>query len=258
MLRLRQWHNVAVVLGMLLALPAWALRCGYAEGYPPFQYQENGRPAGFDVVLLQKLAKQLDQPLELVAGRWDDVVAWARLGKLDCVAGMEISPARQKWFAFTRPYYQRQINVFVRQDNTTLTTLSGLVGKIIAGDRDSAIEHELEQLGIRQQIRMRQMPSKQQSMSLLQEGVVAAVIMPDAVAYHLAQQDGLNIRPLQRTQSPASPVAIAVAHNDAQLQQSLDGALAHMLKNGEVARLWHASCPKCAGLPPPAEAKPSR
>ena len=258
MLRLRQWHNVAVVLGMLLALPAWALRCGYAEGYPPFQYQENGRPAGFDVVLLQKLAKQLDQPLELVAGRWDDVVAWARLGKLDCVAGMEISPARQKWFAFTRPYYQRHINVFVQQDNTTLTTLSDLVGNIITGDRDSAIEHELDQLGIRQRIRLRQTPSKQMSMSLLQQGQVAAVVMPDAVAYYLAQQRGMNIRPLQRDQSSASPVAIAVAHHDAQLQQSLDEALAHLLKNGEVARLWHASCPKCGELPLPVAARANR
>jgi ABC-type amino acid transport substrate-binding protein len=179
--RLNRLHNVAVLLGMLLALPAWALRCGYAEGYPPFQYQENGQAAGFDVRLLQKLAQQLNQPLELVAGRWDDIVARARLGQLDCVAGMEISPARQKWFSFTRPYYQRHINAFVRFDNTDLRTFSDLLGKIIAGDRDSAIEHELELLGIRQQIRMRQMPSKQQSMLLLQQGEVAAVIMPDAL-----------------------------------------------------------------------------
>lgn len=242
-------HNVVVVLGMLLALPAWALRCGYAEGYPPFQYLEKGQPAGFDVILLQKLARQLNQPLELVAGRWDDIVALARLGKLDCVAGMEISPARQKWFAFTRPYYQRHINVFVSQDNSTLTTLSDLVGKIIAGDRDSAIEHELDQLGIRQKIRMRQMPSKELSMSLLQQGQVAAVVMPDAVAYYLAQQMEMSIRPLQRDLSPASPVAIAVARSDQQLQQSLDGVLARLLKSGEVARLWRSSCPKCGELP---------
>jgi ABC-type amino acid transport substrate-binding protein len=249
--RLNRLHNVAVLLGMLLALPAWALRCGYAEGYPPFQYQDNGQAAGFDVRLLQKLAQQLNQPLELVAGRWDDIVARARLGQLDCVAGMEISPARQKWFSFTRPYYQRHINAFVRFDNTDLRTFSDLLGKIIAGDRDSAIEHELELLGIRQQIRMRQMPSKQQSMLLLQQGEVAAVIMPDAVAYHLAQQHGLNIRPLQRAQSPASPVAIAVTRRNAQLQQALDAALAHLLKSGEVARLWRVSCPKCGDLPLP-------
>ena len=56
-------------------------------------------------------------------------------------------------------------------------------------------------------------------MSLLQAREVAAVIMLDAVAYHLAQEGGLNIRPLQRTLVPASPVAIAVTRNDAQIQQ---------------------------------------
>lgn len=246
-----QLRIVAVVLVMLLTAPAWALRCGFAEGYPPFQYLDNGQPAGFDVALLQKLAKQLNQPLELVPGRWDDVMAKGRLGQFDCVAGMEISPTRQQWFGFTRAYYQRHTNVFVRQDNTRINSLPDLVGSIISGDRDSAIEHEMEALGIRQRIRVRQMPSKQDSMLLLRQGQVSAVVMPDAVAYYLARQLGVTIRPLQRQLPPDTAVAIAVRRDDAALRQTLDEALAQLQKNGEVARLWRAACPDCGPMPVP-------
>lgn len=240
-----------VVLGMLLVAPVWALRCGFAEGYPPFQYLDNGQPAGFDVALLQKLAKQLNQPLELVPGAWDDVVAKGRLGQFDCVAGMEISPTRQKWFGFTRAYYQRRTNVFVRQDNSRINALSDLVGGIISGDRDSAIEHEMDALGIRQRIRVRQMPSKQDSMLLLRQGEVSAVVMPDAVAYYLARRLNVSIRPLQRQLPPDTAVAIAVRRDDVALRQTLDEALAQLQKKGEVAHLWRAACPDCGPMPAP-------
>lgn len=249
---------VAVVFAMLMAAPAWALRCGFAEGYPPFQYLENGQAAGFDVVLLQKLAKHLNLPLQMVPGRWDDIVAKGRLGQFDCVVGMEISPKRQKWFDFTQAYYQRRINVFVRRDNRDLNTLPDLVGGIISGDRDSAIEHEMDALGIRQRIRVRQMPSKQDSMLLLRQGEVSAVVMPDAVAHYLAQRLGVAIRPLQRQAPPDSAVAIAVRRDDVALRQRLDEALAQLQKKGEVARLWRASCPTCGELPVPPSPKAKR
>ena len=69
------------------------VRCGMAEGYPPFQFVEQGQPTGFDVAVLQLVAQKAGLALQLEAGRWDDIVARGRLGQYDCVAGMEITPA---------------------------------------------------------------------------------------------------------------------------------------------------------------------
>lgn len=242
------------VLALCLGLPVPAaaadkLRCGIAEGFPPFQSLRQGVPAGFDVAVLQQVAQKAQYELELVAGRWDDMVARARLGQLDCVAGMEITPARQSWFGFSRPYYQRHGDVFVLQRNQRYLELADLVGQIIAGDRDSVLERELSARGIKKSIRVRETPSKEVSMRLLRDGEVAAVVMPDAVAYSLAAGMGMAIRPLQQISLPGAPVAIAVRRGDAELLRRLDTSLAELLAGGQIGASWRKSCPACGVLP---------
>lgn len=225
------------------------VRCGMAEGYPPFQFVEQGQPTGFDVAVLQLVAQKAGLALQLEAGRWDDIVARGRLGQYDCVAGMEITPARQRWFRFTQPYYLRRSGVFVRSDDSHLKGLADLIGGIISGDRDSALERELDELGIKHRIRIRQLASKEQSMQLLRDGKLSAVVMPDAVAYRLAAQLGVDIRPLRREMLQTAPVAIAVPLAEAELLPRLQEALDKLQANGELARLWRKYCPACGALP---------
>lgn len=235
----------------LLAQTAAAekLRCGMAEGFSPFQSLQRGVPAGFDVAVLQQVAQKAQFDLELVAGRWDDMVARARLGQFDCVVGMEITPARQAWFDFSRPYYQRHGNVFVLQRNERYRDLADLVGQIIAGDRDSVLERELSARGIKKLIRVRETPSKEASMRLLRDGEVAAVVMPDAVAYSLAAGLGIAIRPLQQISLPGAPVSIAVRRGNNELLRRLDTSLAELLAGGQIGASWRKSCPACGALP---------
>lgn len=242
------------VLALCLGLPTQAaaaekLRCGMAEGFPPFQSLQQGVPAGFDVVVLQQVAQKAQFELELVAGRWDDIVARARLGQFDCVTGMEITPARQAWFEFSRPYYQRHGDVFVLQQSGRYRELGDLVGAIVAGDRDSVLERELSARGIKKSIRVQETPSKEVSMRMLRDGEVAAVVMPDAVAYRLATELGIAIRPLQRISLPGAPVALAVRRGNTGLLHRLDASLAGLLAGGQIGADWHKACPACGVLP---------
>ena len=176
-----RFRAVLLATGLVL-LPggsgAEVLRCGMAEGYPPFQAVEQGQPAGFDVAVLRRVAQLAGVTLQLESGGWDDVVAHGRLGHYDCIAGMEITAARQRWFLFTTPYYRRQINVFVRADNQHTRSLNDLIGGIIAGDRDSALENELIESGIQRRIRVRQVASKALSNRSLRAGKGRRWVMP--------------------------------------------------------------------------------
>jgi len=229
---------IAVCCFWLVFPPAVALaenpplRCGMALGYPPYQFLDaRGKPAGLDIEVAGLVFARMGVECRMVAGDWDDMVASLRLGRLDCVCGMEINRDREHFFAFTTSYYRRKVVIFVRRDDSGLDTVEDLVGKAVAGDRHSFVEHYLKQRGLLNAIRIIRTKSKEQSMRMLKDGKVLAVIAPLAVGRLLAKRQGVPVRVVD-VGDPGSPVGFAVeAGNDALLRK-LESAIEELKREG--------------------------
>ncbi|WP_338667320.1 transporter substrate-binding domain-containing protein [Pseudodesulfovibrio methanolicus] len=205
-----------------------------ARGYPPYQFLDAmGEPAGLDIEVAGLVFARMGVECRMVPGDWDDVVASLRLGRLDCVCGMEINRDREHFFAFTTPYYSRKVVIFVRRDGAGLGTVEDLVGKAVAGDRHSFAEHYLKQRGLLNAIRIVRTKSKEQSMRMLKDGKVVAVIAPLAVGQLLAKRQGVPVRVID-VGDPGSPVGFAVETGNDVLLEKLEKAIEELKREGAL------------------------
>lgn len=184
---------------------------GIAEGYPPYQYLEKGKPAGVDYEIGKYLANEMGIKPEFIYGNWDSILNQLRVGGLDIVVGMEINDKRKKLFKFTKTIYHRKEAIFTLKDSG-VETLEDLYLKIISGDRDSRIEIEFRNRGIRDKFRIKQTDSKEESILLLKAGKVEGVIMPMSVGIYLGNKYNLDLKTVY-IEEIGTPVAIAINKN---------------------------------------------
>ena len=211
---------------------------GIAVGFPPYQYKsEQDEAIGFDAEVIRLLFQKMEKELSFQQMRWDDVVGTLMFtNKLDCITGMEITDTRKKYFDFTSPYYYRKAALFVLSENNHIKQPEDLVGKTIAGDKDSSLETLLEKRGIRKDIRIKQTKSKEESMRLLKSGKFSAMIAPKKVGLYLAKKLYVEVKIIAEVE-PGTPVAIAVKKGNLQLLNMLESKLQTLINEGEIHKL---------------------
>lgn len=211
---------------------------GIAEGFPPYQFKDlDGSITGFDADVIRLVFEKMDVGHKIEQMKWADIIGTLSFtDKLDCVPGMEINNIRKKNFDFTSPYYERKTALFTLATNTTINRLEDLVGKTIAGDKGSYLEAQLESLGIKKNIRIKQTKSKEQSMLLLESGSISAVMAPKEVGFYLANKLNININMVVEAEQ-GSPVAIAVNKGNEQLLNLLEENLQRLIEDGDIHNL---------------------
>ena len=95
-------------------------------------YGQNTYAYGYDVMVAQKIAKELDMDVEVHKVEWDSIGLGVDSQEYDCIiAGMGKTAVRAKSYSFTEPYYYRDNCIVVRADSdiASVTGLSQLKGK---------------------------------------------------------------------------------------------------------------------------------
>ncbi len=210
--------------------------CGIASGFPPYQFQIDGHPAGVDIDVARLIAQRLNVTFVFLQDDWDHIFNKLRSGKIDFIAGIEINPVRKQLFEFTTPYYRRYDVVFIKEGDRDIQNIEDLYNEIITGDRHSFIELDWEKKGIKNNIRIMQTKTKRHSMELLHSGKTKAAIMPKAVGQYLATQMGFKVKILINP-DPGSPVAMAVKKGNTQLLEKLNTALQELITDGKIQAL---------------------
>jgi polar amino acid transport system substrate-binding protein len=113
--------------------------------YRPFEFQQDGRIVGFDVDMIDLVAKDLGVRQEIVDTPFEGIQSGKDLNARRCdiaAAAMTITPERGKTIAFSAPYFDADQALLVRKGSTvesfddlegkTLGVLSGTTGKVYA------------------------------------------------------------------------------------------------------------------------------
>ncbi|MDO9549319.1 MAG: PAS domain S-box protein [Candidatus Marinimicrobia bacterium] len=74
------------------------------DNYPPYTYEEDGRPVGFCVDLMYRIADLMDIKVEIKTGSWDDVRHAVENGEADGLLAMFYSAERDKILDFSIPH----------------------------------------------------------------------------------------------------------------------------------------------------------
>ncbi|WP_248580449.1 ABC transporter substrate-binding protein [Nocardioides sp. InS609-2] len=99
--------------------------------YEPFEYELDGKPAGFDVDLVAEVAKRLDVKSAIVDTDFDAIQSGEALNSGECdvaISAMTITGDRARVLDFSSPYFNAS-QALVLEAGSAVTSLADLGGK---------------------------------------------------------------------------------------------------------------------------------
>jgi polar amino acid transport system substrate-binding protein len=116
-----------LVFSLITAAPSFAQQKEYVNGidanFPPFAFvDQSGKPAGFDVEVIDWISQKKGFKVKHQPMDWDGIIPSLKAKKIDFIAsGMSITDARKKEVNFTEPYWKiRQVLVAKKASNLTV------------------------------------------------------------------------------------------------------------------------------------------
>jgi polar amino acid transport system substrate-binding protein len=131
-------EDKAAAAGITLVNSGKLMVCTHLP-YKPFQYKEGSDVVGFDVDLLDLVAKDLGLEQEVVNIEWAQVTSGAAFKAKKCDMGMgamTITPERQAAISITDPYMDATQVLMVKKDSG-IKSLADLKGKKIGAQADT-------------------------------------------------------------------------------------------------------------------------
>ena len=203
--------------------------------FNPFEYtDENGNLIGFDIDLMNEIAKKANVKFEWVNVPFDSVLAGLAQCQYDvAIAAISITDDRKAEMLFTAPYLDAGLIVVVNKENTTINSLADLTGLKVAAQLGTTGEIEAQKI---EGVDYKPYDSYELAFLELANKGVDAVIAdnPVAMGYVAANPDKLK---LVGEVFNSDQYGIAICKNNADLQATLDKALKELIDSGFVAQL---------------------
>jgi polar amino acid transport system substrate-binding protein len=209
------------------------LLVGTDTPYPPFEIGQPPDITGFDIEVMNEVAKHLDLEPTYQDTSFDTIFRDLAQGKFDAVvAASTITPEREQTVDFSDPYYRanQALVVTTGSDISTVEDLEGVTvgaqdgttGEAYANDETSAAD-------------VRGYPEGPDALNALRAGQVDAVIIDEPVAEDVIQKQG----GIEITQIPTGELyGIPVAEDNTALLDRINEALTTMKDDGTLARLY--------------------
>jgi polar amino acid transport system substrate-binding protein len=210
------------------------LLVGTDTPYPPFEIGQPPDITGYDIEILNEVAKRLNLEVTYQDTSFDTIFRDLGQGRFDIVAAAStILPDREQTVDFSDPYYLTPQSLLVTPGSdvrtvddlagTTVGAQDGTTGEFYANDETEASE-------------VRGFPEGPDAINALRGGQVDAVIIDFAVAQDAVQkQGGIEIaQKIVTNELYGFPVA---EDNDA-LREEVNRALAEMKEDGTFNRIY--------------------
>jgi polar amino acid transport system substrate-binding protein len=258
-IRRRQSIIIGIILGILI-LPGelkaqspqdktlrWG---GDAEGGAPYEFQDPadpGRIIGFEVDIVEAIARILGRPAIFVQNQWDGLVPGLERGNYDLIiSGLEITPDRSRVINFSRIYYRTFEQLAVRAGDTVIRSVENCAGKSVGTLKGSLAHRMLEARG---DLKVLSYDGQINAYEDLSNGRLDAVLLDHIIAlYNVPALPGLKMvgPPLGRLE-----YGIGIRKSDLALLADVNRALGEMIASGELRRIlenWGLWTPMCADL----------
>ncbi|MBE7418390.1 MAG: transporter substrate-binding domain-containing protein [Ideonella sp.] len=122
----------AVVAGAMYpsAHASDVIRVATDATFPPFEYSENGKRTGFDIDLIEAIARTLNKKVEWTDIDFKGLIPGLVSKRFDVAASaIYITDERKKVVAFTDPYYPGGLVIMTKKGDTQIKGPDDLKGK---------------------------------------------------------------------------------------------------------------------------------
>lgn len=202
--------------------------------YPPFEYKSNGVTQGFDIDLVQLVAKKIGKKVEIVEMPFGSILAALESGQVDAaISTITITPARKAQFDFSTPYYFDEMAMVISK-KAPLQDVHHLSGKKIAVQLGTTMEIWLKNNAPSAEVT--HMDNNYAAIESLKVGRVEGVLMDGAQAVIFAKKNPtLTFKPVVQSQDG---YGIAFPKGSVWLK-SVNQALSALKKEGALETLKH-------------------
>lgn len=128
----------ASALALILTVPLAhaadnnVIRVATDATFPPLEFVQNGKRTGFDIDLVEAIAKELGKKVQWVDIDFKGLIPGLIANRFDVAAsGIYMTPERRQVVDFTDPYYRGGLAVLVK-DNSSIKTPADLDGKKVS------------------------------------------------------------------------------------------------------------------------------
>lgn len=225
-----------IVMLLMLGLSANEVyKVGLSPGYPPFEFIKDGKISGFDVDLVNEIAKKLNIKVEFVSMEFDGLIAAIKAGKIDIIAsGMNKTPEREKNVEFSIPYFE-SMNYYVKlQDNDKINSLQDLEKGATIGAQIGTIQaNEISKIkGVKPYLNAEHMVFILATLNKKIDGF----ILESAVAKGY-MKNYPNFSVFAKTKIEGDGVCIAFQKGNLELKNKFDNAIKELKTDGTYQKL---------------------
>jgi len=210
------------------------LRVGSDIPYPPFEFGREPDYQGFDVDLVNEIAKRLDLEAKFVKTPFDPIFRNLAQGRFDMVASAAtITPEREKTIDFSDPYFPADQSLMVKR-GSDVKTVDDLAGKTVGAQLGTTGADYAEANANAGDLRA--YPQIDNAFNALVAGQVDAVIFDLSGTEQAAKTlEGLKVVQSFNTGEYLAP---AYAEDNDALREAANKAFAEMKDDGTLAKAY--------------------
>ena len=225
----------------LRTLAPGILRVGTYFVNPPFEYVAKGAEVGFEVDLMEEIARRLGLKPIFVNTHWETIIKEMQDGRYDCiVGGITITPERERVLAWSVPYVTTTLSLVVNHTKTpaiqSLADMKGALVGVQAATTDYDVALVMQRRGEIGNIKVYPFDRIKEAMTDLDAGRITAVMKVAPVAAWLAAKSPDLLIVAQVPDDP-QPLGIGFGKNQPALVAAGNGALVAMQRDGSMNRL---------------------
>ena len=228
--------TISLALGCAAAL-ADTLTMGTNASFPPYEFYEDQKIVGIDAEIAQAIADKLGMQLEIADMEFKAIIPAVTEGKIDFgMAGMTVTEERLQSVNFSETY-ATGIQAIIVKEGSEITSVDdlykeGAAWKIGVQDSTTGDIYCTDDFG---EERVSKFPVGADAVEALQTGKVDCVIIDNEPAKaYVAANEGLKVL---ESQYAVEDYAIAVALNNTELLDKINGALKELIADGTVAAI---------------------
>ncbi len=222
---------------------AKVLKVATDANFPPFEfYQEQSKAhTGFDVELMHAVAKHMGyDKVEFVNVDFKDIFNGLQEKKYDAaIAGISITPERERIAEFSEPYAEDGYKVVVGKSSAVGDDFAALTGKVVAAEEGSyGLQMVENQAKVQKLIPVK---DTEAGIKLVAEGKADALVASKmAASFFIAHNYVDKVKFAGDKVLYADKIGIAVARGNNDLEKKMNAALQEVKRSGEYKQIYNS------------------
>lgn len=210
------------------------LRVGTDATFPPMEYVDNGKRTGFDIELVEALAKAMGKQVEWVDIDFKGLIPGLISKRFDmAVSAIYITDERKKVVDFSDSYYAGGLVAMVKDNNTSIKKLADLDGKKVSVQVGTkSVGYLTEKHPKVQRI---EVEKNQEMFNLVDIGRADAAVTGKPAAFQYVRTRG-GMRVLEE-QLTTEEYGMAIRKDTPELTKAVNAALVKIKADGSYAAL---------------------